>query len=200
MEIVEAVENVAAGRSSLVIAFPAVLFYFCVFQILVPMLVSAVVATAKHNVIGKDNQIPWYLPADLAWFKRTTLNHHVLMGRNCFRSIGRPLPKRVNIVITRDPFFTADGVLVAHSIEDALGMAYDAGETEAFIIGGGEIYRESLELCDKIYLTEVDTAPQGDVFFPALDPADWQETWREAHPADVKNEWAYTFRILERPA
>ena len=163
------------------------------------MLVSAVVATAKNNVIGKDNQIPWYLPADLAWFKRTTLDHHVLMGRHCFRSIGRPLPKRVNIVITRDPFFTADGVLVAHSIEDALGMAYDAGETEAFIIGGGEIYREGLDLCDQIYLTEVDTAPDGDVFFPTLDPADWHETWREAHRADAKNEWAYTFRILERP-
>ncbi len=162
------------------------------------MLVSAIVAAAKNNVIGKDNQIPWYLPADLAYFKRTTLGHHVLMGRNSFRSIGRPLPKRTNIVITRDPFFSADGVLVAHSIEEALGMAYDNGETEAFVIGGGEIYRESMDLWDRVYLTEVDTAAEGDVFFPALDPAEWRETWREAHAPDAKNEWPYTFRILER--
>lgn len=162
------------------------------------MLVSAIVAAAKNNVIGKDNRIPWYLPADLAWFKRTTLGHHVLMGRNSFRSIGRPLPKRTNIVITRDPFFSADGVLVAHSIEEALGMAYDNGETEAFIIGGGEIYRESADLWDRVYLTEVDLVAEGDVFFPALDPAEWRETWREAHAPDDKNEWPYTFRVLER--
>lgn len=162
------------------------------------MLVSAIVATAKNYVIGKDNQIPWYLPADLAYFKRTTLGHHVLMGRNSFLSIGRPLPKRTNIVITRDPFFQADGVLVAHSIEEALGIAFDNGETEAFIIGGGEIYRESQDLWDKIYLTEVDLEAEGDVFFPEIDPAAWRETWREAHEPDEKNEWTYTFRILER--
>ena len=162
------------------------------------MLISAIAAVAKNNVIGKDNQIPWYLPADLGWFKRTTLGHHILMGRNSFRSIGRPLPKRPNIVITRDPFFTADGVLIAHSIEEALGMAYDAGETEAFIIGGGVLYRESADLWDKIYLTEVDLETEGDVFFPVLAPDEWRETWREHHEADAKNEWAYTFRILGR--
>lgn len=162
------------------------------------MLVSAIVAAAKNNVIGKDNRIPWYLPADLAWFKRTTLGHHVLMGRNSFHSIGRPLPKRTNIVITRDPFFSADGVLVAHSIEEALGMAYDNGETEAFIIGGGQIYHESQELWDKVYLTEVDLEVGGDTFFPKLDPADWHETWIEEHEPDAKNEWAFRFRVLER--
>lgn len=162
------------------------------------MIVSAIVAVAKNNVIGKDNQIPWYLPADLSWFKRTTLGHHILMGRNCFRSIGRPLPKRTNIVITRDPFFTADGVLVAHSIEEALGMAYDAGETEAFIIGGGEIYRDSADLWDKLYLTEVELETEGDVFFPAMEPSEWQEIWRESHTVDEKNEYPYVFSILER--
>ncbi len=162
------------------------------------MLVSSIVATAKNNVIGKNNQIPWYLPADLAYFKRTTLDHHVLMGRNCFQSIGRPLPKRTNIVITRDPFFTAEGVLVAHSIEEALGIAFDNGEQEAFIIGGGAIYRESMDLWDRVYLTEVDLTVEGDVFFPELAPGDWRETWREHHEPDAKNEWAYTFRILER--
>ncbi|MFN4253378.1 MAG: type 3 dihydrofolate reductase [Saprospiraceae bacterium] len=162
------------------------------------MLVSAIVAVAKNNVIGKDNQIPWYLPADLAWFKRCTLGHAVIMGRKCFRSIGRPLPKRTNIVITRDPFFVADGVVIVNSIEAALDYAFDAGETEAFIIGGGEIYRQSVEFWDKIYLTEVDLETKGDVFFPETDPTAWRETFREAHEPDAKNEWPFVFRILEK--
>ena len=162
------------------------------------MTISAIVAVAHNNVIGKDNQIPWYLPADLSYFKKTTLEHHIVMGRNCFHSIGRPLPKRVNIVVTRDPFFTADGVLVAHSVEEALGMAFDGEEQEVFIIGGGEIYRETADIWDRIYLTEVDVAVEGDVFFPETDPAAWEEVWREAHLPDEKNEWPYTFRILDR--
>lgn len=162
------------------------------------MIISAIVATAKNNVIGKDNQIPWYLPADLVYFKKTTLNHHIIMGRNSYHSIGRPLPKRTNIVVTRDPFFSAEGVLVAHSLEEALGMAFDNGETEAFIIGGGHIYRESADLWDKLYLTEVDVSPEGDVFFPEINTEEWRETWRESHEADEKNEHAYTFRVLER--
>jgi dihydrofolate reductase len=162
------------------------------------MLISAIVATARNRVIGKDNQIPWYLPADLAYFKRTTLDHHVIMGRNSFESIGRPLPKRTNVVITRDPFFTATGVLVVHSLEEALGVAFDNGETEAFIIGGGSIYKESMDLWDRLYLTEVDIEVPGDVFFPEIDPADWREYSSEAHQPDAKNEHAYTFRVLER--
>ncbi|MDO8367006.1 MAG: dihydrofolate reductase [Saprospiraceae bacterium] len=162
------------------------------------MIISAIVATAKNNVIGKDNQIPWYLPADLSYFKKTTLEHHLIMGRNCFRSIGRPLPKRINIVVTRDPFFTAEGVLVAHSLEEALGIAFDGGEEEVFIIGGGEIYRETADLWDRIYLTEVDLEAEGDVFFPETDPEAWEEIWQEAHQPNEKNKWAYTFRILER--
>jgi dihydrofolate reductase len=128
------------------------------------MIVSAIVAVAKNGVIGAEGQIPWYLPADLAWFKKTTLGHHIIMGRNSFHSIGRPLPKRTNIVVTRDPFFSAEGVLIAHSVEEALGMAFDNGETEAFIIGGGQIYKESIDLWDKLYLTSVETEPEGDVF------------------------------------
>lgn len=163
------------------------------------MLVSAIVAVGRNGVIGKDNQLPWYLPADLAYFKRTTLGHCILMGRNTFRGLGRPLPKRTNIVITRDPYFTADGVLTAHSMEDALGIAYDLGETEAFVIGGGEIFRESADLWDRLYLTEVAVSVDGaDVFFPELDMTDWHEVWREEHAPDEKNEWAYTFRVLER--
>lgn len=163
------------------------------------MLISAIVATDRHNVIGKDNEIPWYLPADLSYFKRVTLDHHIIMGRGTFRSIGRPLPKRTNIVITRDPFFTSDGVLVAHSVEEALNLAYDRGESEAFIIGGGQLFRETAELWDRLYLTEVGLEVEGgDTFFPALQSADWQEIRREEHQPDAKNEWSYTFRLLER--
>ena len=136
------------------------------------MTISAIVAVAHNNVIGKDNQIPWYLPADLSYFKKTTLEHHIVMGRNCFHSIGRPLPKRVNIVVTRDPFFTADGVLVAHSVEEALGMAFDGEEQEVFIIGGGEIYTQTLAHANRLEITHVDIAVDAaDAWFPAIDDA-----------------------------
>lgn len=163
------------------------------------MLVSAIVATDRHRAIGKDNDIPWYLPADLNYFKRTTLNHHIVMGRNTFESIGRPLPKRTNVVLTRNPFFTATGVLTAHSIAEALTLALDNGEAEVFIIGGGEIYRQALPYLDRIYLTEVDTLiPDAEVFFPALEPDEWIEIGREEHGADDKNPHDYVFRTLQR--
>jgi dihydrofolate reductase len=162
------------------------------------MLISAIVATAHQGVIGKDNQIPWYLPADLAWFKRHTLGHCIIMGRKCFRSIGRPLPKRTNIVVTRDVFFVADGVEIFHSIEAALEYAFDQGETEAFIIGGGEIYNVTAAMWDRIYLTEVDVEAEGDVFFPAFSESEWQEIFREDHLPDEKNAFPWRFRILER--
>jgi dihydrofolate reductase len=148
------------------------------------MIVSAIVATARNNVIGKDNQIPWYLPADLAYFKKTTLGHHLIMGRNCFESIGRPLPKRTNIVVSRDPYFTASGVLVARSVEEALGLAFDGGEEEVFVIGGGEIYRETADLWDRLYLTEVDLETDGDVYFPEINTSEWRETWAESNSPD----------------
>ena len=162
------------------------------------MIISTIVACAKNNVIGKDNQIPWYLPADLQYFKRTTLGRHVLMGRNCYDSIGKPLPKRTNIIITRNPFFIVSNCLVAHSIEEALQMAKTNGETEVFIIGGGEIYRQSQHLWDRIYLTEVDLECDGDVLFPDIDCSKWKETQREQHEADEKNEFAYSFVVLEK--
>ncbi|MBK8554370.1 MAG: dihydrofolate reductase [Lewinellaceae bacterium] len=162
------------------------------------MLISAIVATAKNGVIGKDNQIPWYLPADLRYFKRITLDHCVIMGKKSFRSIGRPLPKRTNIVITRDPFFVADGIVVVHSIAEALEHAFQTGEEEAFIIGGGEIYRQTMDLWDRVYLTEVDLETEGDVHFPELEDAEWREMSREKHEPDEKNEYTYTFRVLER--
>lgn len=162
------------------------------------MLVSAIVAAARNRVIGKNNQIPWYLSSDLKYFKRTTLNHHVIMGRKSFLSIGRPLPKRTNIIITRNPYFAASGCLVSPSVEEALGIALDNGETEAFIIGGGQIYELSMPLLDRIYLTEVDAEPEGDVFFPDFDKTQWNQLSSEAHPADEKNDHAYTFKVYER--
>lgn len=162
------------------------------------MIVSAIVATAKNNVIGRDNDIPWYLPADLQYFKRTTLDHHIIMGRKSFQSIGRPLPKRTNVVISRNPFFIASNCMIAASVEEALSIADDNGETEAFIIGGGEIYALSQVFWDRVYLTEVDLEVEGDVYFPTLDPAEWTLVSSEAHLPDEKNEHAYTFKIYER--
>lgn len=162
------------------------------------MIVSAIVAVAKNGIIGHNNRIPWYLPADLKYFKRTTLGHHVIMGRNCFESIGKPLPQRTNIVISRDPYFAATGCMVAHSMKEALDIAQGNGETEAFIIGGGQIYRQSIPYWDKIYLTEVELIAEGDVSFPEIKSDEWRLLSSETHSADDKNEFDYTFNILER--
>ncbi len=162
------------------------------------MTISAIVATAKNNVIGQDNNIPWYLPADLKYFKKTTLGHHIIMGRKSFVSIGRPLPKRTNIVITRDPFFMASGCIVSHSLNEALKLAKENGEEEVFIIGGGQIYEMCLPLLNKIYLTKVDVEVMGDIHFPEIKSDEWEEVSNEPHLPDEKNEHAYTFLVLER--
>lgn len=162
------------------------------------MNISCVVAVANNNVIGKDNDIPWYLPADLKHFKKVTLNHHIIMGRNCYESIGRPLPKRTNVIITRDPFFIASNCLVAHSIDEALEVAYDNGEQEAMIIGGGTIYDQTKELWDKLYITEVDLNVDGDIFFPKLDYDQWKLISEDAHQPDEKNEHSYNFKTFIR--
>ncbi len=164
------------------------------------MIVSAIVAVAKNGVIGQNNQIPWYLPADLAFFKRTTQGHCIIMGRKCFQSIGKPLPHRTNIVITRNPFFIAQDVVTVHSVKEALLYAAEQGEQEAFIIGGGEIYRQSMRYWDNIYLTEVDINTPGDVYFEMPDLKNWKLTWQEAHEADSKNEYGYVFKKFERVA
>jgi dihydrofolate reductase len=161
-------------------------------------LISAIVAMDQNRCIGVDNQIPWYLPADLQYFKKTTLGHPVIMGRKSFRSIGRPLPKRTNIVVSRDPFFIASGVLTAMSIAEAIDMAKEENPSEIFIIGGGNIYEQTQALWDRLYLTEVAAAFEGDTFFPQIDPTAWKEVFREAHQADEKNEFAYEFVILDR--
>lgn len=162
------------------------------------MIISTIVAVAKNNVIGKDNDIPWYLPADLKYFKKQTLNHHILMGRKCFESIGRALPKRTNIILTRNPFFLADKCLVAHTIEEAIDMASANDEEELFIIGGGQIYEMTEHLWDRVYITEVDLYVEGDVYFPELDQDRWKLVSEEAHQKDEKNEYDYVFKVLEK--
>lgn len=165
------------------------------------MTLSAIVAIDKNSVIGKDDDIPWHLPADLKYFKRRTLNHHIIMGRKTFESIGRPLPKRTNIIVTRNPFFVASNCLVAGSLQEAIDLARNNGEDEAFIIGGGTIYEQAMPLINRLYLTAVDTIVEdGEVFFPEVDPAVWEEVHSEAHQPDEKNPHAYNFKVLERKA
>ncbi len=164
------------------------------------MIVSAILAMSKNRVIGKDNKIPWHLTADLKYFKRTTLNHHIIMGRKTFLSIGKPLPKRTNIVLTRNPFFVASNIIATSSIDEALSIAQNNEETEVFIIGGGEIYRQSMPYWDKVYITLIDLEVEGDVFFPELDKNEWQLISEDPHEADEKNEYNYTFLVYERIA
>jgi dihydrofolate reductase len=162
------------------------------------MIVSAIVAAGTNGVIGKDNELPWHLSGDLKYFKRKTLDHHVIMGKNTFFSIGFPLPKRTNIVLTRDPYFVADGIYVAHSVYEALEIAYDAEDDEVFIIGGAQVYHAAMNYLDKIYLTRVDVSLEGDVYFPALSPDEWKMVSEEKRPADDKNDHDYSFRVYER--
>jgi len=162
------------------------------------MLISAIVATDQNGLIGDQGQIPWHLPADLKFFKRTTLHHHLIMGRKTFASIGRPLPRRHTIILTRDPYFAVSGAQVAHHIPEALSLAYEAGETEAFIGGGGEIYKQSMDLWDRVYLTRVGTQASGDTYFPTLPPTDWVCTSERPGTVDEKNKLPHTFFIYER--
>ena len=162
------------------------------------MIISAIVARAENNIIGKDNDLPWHLPNDLKWFKAKTLNRHIIMGRKSFDSISKPLPRRTNIIITRDRSFFHSGVEVVHSIHEALEFAHQAGEEEAFILGGGKIYDQTKDLWHRLYLTEVHAKPEGDTFFPIIDADKYRITFEERHEPDERHEFGYTFKILER--
>ena len=143
------------------------------------MKISIVVAVAEKNVIGAKNKLPWYLSADLRRFKELTSGHHIIMGRKTYESIGKPLPNRTNIVITRNKNYKAEGCIVAHSLEEALKAAKENKETEAFIIGGAEIFKEALPIADKIYLTKIHKNFEGDTFFPTIDNNHWIEISKE---------------------
>lgn len=142
------------------------------------MSVTLIAAVARNGVIGADGGIPWHLPEDFAHFKATTLGHTLVMGRATYDSIGRPLPGRTTIVVTRDPQWSAEGVEVAHSVEDALAMA---GDGEVFVAGGATIYEQAMPRADVLLISEVDLEPEGDTIFPPIDPAAWRQTRREEH-------------------
>lgn len=159
-------------------------------------MLSLVVAVGENNEIGKGGKMPWHLPADLKHFKALTLGKPVIMGRKTFEAIGKPLPERRNIVVTRNSGFHAPGCETAASLTDALVLV--SGTPEVMVIGGGEIYREALLRAQRIYLTRVHARFDADTFFPQLDPADWRETARVDHAADERNSYAYSFIILTR--
>jgi dihydrofolate reductase len=163
------------------------------------MIISAIAAMSSNRVIGRDGDLPWDLPRDMRYFMRTTTGHHVIMGRRNFASMGyRPLRNRVNIVLTRDPFFITSSAIVLHSLEEALAYAQAEGETEAFIIGGGEIYAHSMPYLDKIYLTEVMTELPGDTYFPELDRDAWALASSEHFDADERNAYSMRFDVWLR--
>jgi dihydrofolate reductase len=157
---------------------------------------SLIVARAANGVIGRDNGMPWHLPADLAHFKRTTMGRPVVMGRRTWESIGRPLPGRRNVVVTRIVNYSAPGAGVVGSLEEAWRVLADADEV--FVIGGGQIYAEALPGADRVYVTEIGAAIEGDTRFPDLDPADWKETALGEHAPDERNAHHLRFRLFER--
>ena len=160
------------------------------------MPVNLIVAMAKNRVIGIDNKMPWHLPADFAWFRKHTLGHPVVMGRKTFESIGKPLPGRRNIVISRNRQWHAAGCDVYHSLDAALASC--TSDQQVFVIGGASLYGEALPVAGRLYVTEVDAEPAGDTLFPVLTPGHWLEKCREHHAADEKNACAMDFVILDR--
>jgi dihydrofolate reductase len=158
--------------------------------------IAFVVARDRHGVIGKDGRLPWRLPDDMRHVRELTVGKPLIMGRRTFDSIGKPLPNRTSIVLTRDPAFRCDGCLVAHTTEEALALAGDA--PEVIVFGGAGVFKDFLPRADRIYLTEVDTHAEGDTYFPTLDPRQWHEVDRRLHPADGRHPFAFSFVTLER--
>lgn len=161
------------------------------------MIISIIAAMAHDRVIGIENTLPWKLPADMKWFRQHTLGKPVIMGRKTYESFGaRPLPDRLNIVVTRDPNYAAGAATVATSIDDAIEKAGDV--TEVMIIGGASFYEQTLPMADRLYLTEVDASIQGDAWFPDYDPAEWELVETHSHAVDEKNAYPMSFKILKR--
>jgi dihydrofolate reductase len=151
---------------------------------------------ARNRVIGRDNHLPWHLPADLKHFKALTMGKPMVMGRKTWESLPGLLPGRRHIVVTRNPAYAASGAETAHSLEEAIAMAKDA--TEIMVVGGANLYAQALPIAGTVYLTLVDAEFEGDTHFPDIDPSDWTETERERHPADETNRWPYVFTTLVR--
>ncbi len=161
-------------------------------------MISLIAAIGKNNELGKGNTLLWSMPADMKHFRETTALHAVIMGRKTFESIGKPLPNRRNIVITRDINYKKEGIEVVHSLNEALDLLPDQKE-EVFIIGGGELYKQTMPIADKLYITHVDAEEKNaDAFFPEIIPIVWNEISHEEHSADEKNPIPYTFSIYEK--
>ncbi len=162
------------------------------------MIISHIVAASENNVIGKNNALAWHLPNDMKYFKNTTWGMPVIMGRKTYNTFNKPLPGRINIVITRQQDWVADGVFSAPDLESAIQKAANTNCKEVFIIGGGEIYRQSMGKADRIYMTRVHAVIDGDTFFPVIDGEDWTEVSHEDFPADEKHGYAYSFEVWEK--
>lgn len=163
---------------------------------------ALVVARGSNNVIGVDGDLPWKLSSDLKRFKEVTMGKPIIMGRKTWASIGRPLPGRPNLIVTRDANFKVQGASVWSNLDVAIAAAHAMAQTaqvdEVCVIGGGELYAQTISRADRLYLTDVDAAPNGDALFPALDMSEWGETSRVAFPAGPKDDHAFVMRILDR--
>ncbi len=151
---------------------------------------------AKNRVIGADNKIPWHLPNELKLFKSLTLGHHIVMGRRTYESIGRLLPGRTTVIVTRQRDYAVPGALVAHSVSEAIAAC--GGDEEIFVIGGADLFRETLPIADRLYLTTVDAAPPGDTFMPEIELTAWRETSSQSFESDEKHAHAYSLSIYDR--
>jgi len=160
------------------------------------MSLSIIVAMAKNRTIGANNTLPWRCPEDLKHFKALTMGHHMIMGRKTFDSIGKPLPGRTTVVVTRDKNLKIEGCLIAHSLPDAIKLC--AGDEEAFIVGGADIYRQSLQLADTLYITEIQQNVEGDAHFPEFDRNLWQETARDVRTQETPQPLDYHFVTYRR--
>ena len=162
------------------------------------MKISAIVAMSQNHVIGKDNQLPWHLPADLKHFKKITMGHHILMGRKTFESIGCALPGRLNIIITHDKNFQANDCVIVHSIDEAILAAKESAEI--FVIGGALLFQQMMPKIDRLYLTIIHADFDGDVFFPELNVAEWETISEEYCSSDSVNQYDYSFILKEKVA
>ena len=162
------------------------------------MIISLIVAMDEKRGIGKAGKLPWRLSSDLKRFRELTMGHHIIVGRKTFESIGKALPGRQMIVVTHNASFKPDGCLVTGSVQAALDLAQERGETEVFVIGGAEIYTQTLEEANRVYLTQVHAEVDADTFFPELKHDSWTETQSAFQPAGDKNQYAFTFKLLER--
>lgn len=162
------------------------------------MIISLIVAMDEDHGIGVNNRIPWHLPEDLKRFKTLTMEHHIIMGRKTYESISSPLLGRTKVVITNQQDYKPDDCLVVHSVDAAIDLVEKGGETEVFIIGGGEIFKQSLELADRIYLSIVHTTFQAEVYFPQLDKSQWTEIESSHHPVDQTHQFPFTYKTLIR--